>query len=152
MRARLSLHMSAPVPTLQAIADRQAIAQLMSEFAWCADQHDAPGICRLFLSDGRFGTPTAQVTGQAALLAELSARIGFPQRVSRHVWANLRFLEMTDRQIKTAAIQQTHEQDPGKVPIVKISDVADTFRRDAQGQWKFFERVLDRKMVLTAHA
>lgn len=144
--------MIAPAQTLQEIADRQAIAQLMSEFAWFADQHDAHGVCSLFLPDGRFGTPTAQVTGQPALLVEISARIGFPQRTSRHVWANLRFLEMSDRQIRTAAIQQTHEQDPGKVPIVKISDVADTFRRDAQGQWKFFERVLVRKMILTAHS
>lgn len=140
--------MTAPALTPQALADRLAIAQLMSEFAWFADQHDAPGVCSLFLPDGRFGTPAGQVTGQAALLAEFSARIGFPQRTSRHVWANLRFLEMSDVQIKTAAIQQTHEQDPGKLPLIKISDVADTFRRDTQGQWKFVERLLDRKMVL----
>lgn len=143
--------MTTPSMTLQSVADRQAIAQLMSEFAWFADQHDAPGVCSLFLPDGRFGTLAAQVTGQVALLAEISARIGFPQRTSRHVWANLRFLEMSDVQIKTAAIQQTHEQDPGKAPLVKISDVADTFRRDAHGQWKFFERLLDRKMVLNVN-
>ncbi len=131
-------------------ADQRAIEALLSQFAWYADQHDAAGLCSLFLPDGQFGTAQQRVSGRAAMQAEFHARIGAPERTTRHLWANLRIIEASATQIRSAAVQQTCEQDPGKPAIIKVSDMADTFRRNAAGQWQFFERLLERRMVITS--
>jgi ketosteroid isomerase-like protein len=146
--------MPIPLPLQSAVVisqqDRIEIGQLMSVFAWHADQHDAAGLCALFLPEGRFGTARQTYSGHAAIQAEFQARIGKPQRTTRHVWGNLRILEAGAAQIRSAAVQQTFEQDPGQPAIVKVSDIADTFRRNTDGEWRFFERLLDRQMVITS--
>ena len=137
------------IEDLNADAGQLEIEHLLSEFSRCVDQGDAEGLSRLFMPDGVLGVGGQEVNGQAAIGADLERRFQTPGRKTRHVWSNLRVVAVDGETVETAAVQLTFEQAGADKPTqLRISDLSDVLRRDAQGNLRFARRTISRQMSL----
>ncbi len=128
---------------------QHTVAQLLTAFGSHADNHDPQALCDLFLPDARLVLNGLVCEGQAALRADFVQRVGNRARKTRHLWSNLQVLEAGAHSLHTACIQQTFDLEEGHASAkLRINDLRDTFRRDAQGLWKFAERRITRQFAL----
>lgn len=126
--------------------DVLAIQRLLSDFAWHADGGDAPRLAQLFTTDGELHVAGQVLQGRAEIAADCAARVAAPGRKTRHTWSNLRVEPLTADRVEATAIQVTYEQREGAQTEVRINDLADVLHREADGQWRFRQRVVSRQM------
>jgi hypothetical protein len=130
------------------IADIQAIERLLSDFAWFADRGDGARLSALFLPEGTLTVGGIDLHGREEIAVDCCRRV-VNGRKTRHVWSNLRVESSETNEISTTAIQMTFEQrEPEKPTQLRLNDVFDCFRRDADGSWRFARRVIQREMAL----
>ncbi|MDB5947447.1 MAG: ring hydroxylating beta subunit [Ramlibacter sp.] len=131
--------------------DINRVRDLLSEFAWFADRGDGEGLSRLFLPEGVLHAGGQDHAGREQIAQDCVRRAAIPGRKTRHVWSNLRIERVEAGSISTTAVQLTFEQldqpEPGSTQL-RISDLFDTFRRDASGDWRFATRRIQRAMGL----
>lgn len=129
----------------------QSIERLLSDFAWHADRKQADELGALFLPDGRLLSGGSEFVGCQAIVDECRRRFAAVQRTTRHTWCNLRIESADENQIVSTAIQTTYEQDGnGGNAQIRVSDLLDTFGRDASRSWRFACRAVTRIMTLPA--
>jgi uncharacterized protein (TIGR02246 family) len=131
-------------------AERAAIEQLLSDFAWHADRGEGVSLAGLFVPDGILVVGGQELQGRAQIADDCHRRGIGSQRKTRHVWSNLRVARASADTLTTTAIQLTIEQaDPSQPQAqVRVNDLFDTLRRDSQGAWRFVRRVISREMTL----
>ena len=131
-------------------AERAAIEQLLSDFAWHADRGEGVSLAGLFVPDGILVVGGQELQGRAQIADDCHRRGIGSQRKTRHVWSNLRVARAAADTLTTTAIQLTIEQaDPSQSQAqVRVNDLFDTLRRDSQGAWRFVRRVISREMTL----
>ena len=113
----------------------RAIERLIIDYAALNDAGDWQALAALYLPDGRMSRPTAPdvfITGRDAILA---AFVGRPQRVARHIVANLR-VTVADS-TATATSQILLFTAPAAPPLV--GTYHDRLVLTAAG-WRFAER------------
>lgn len=125
------------------------IERLLSDFAWFADQGDAVGLSGLFVPEGVLCVGGQEMAGQPIIAADCQKRFATPDRKTRHVWTNLRVESMTGNMAKTTAVQLTYETLGADKPTrLRVNDVFDELRKDAQGEWQFVRRHIKCEMAL----
>jgi len=130
------------------VADIRAIEQLLSNFAWFADRGDGARLSALFLPEGTLTVGGIELHGREEISVDCCRRV-VNGRKTRHVWSNLRVDRSETNEISTTAVQMTFEQrDPEKPTQLRVNDLFDCFRRDADGSWRFARRVIKREMAL----
>jgi 3-phenylpropionate/cinnamic acid dioxygenase small subunit len=126
---------------------RAAIAELITRYAALTDAGDWDALAALYTEDGRMNRPTAPdefVSGRSAILAAFRSR---PQRISRHMVANvLVTLEGDARARATSQILlfTGRTADDGGLPLLSsapplVGTYDDTLVRTTAG-WRFAER------------
>ncbi len=127
-----------------------SIERLLSDFAFCADDGDANGLARLFTEDGVLSIGSHQSVGRTAIAADCQARFAIPNRKTRHVWSNLRVTALTSDTASTTALQLTFETlGPDTPTSLRVNDVIDELRRDANGVWRFAHRQIRKELALS---
>lgn len=131
-------------------AERAAVEQLLSDFAWHADRGEGVPLAGLFLPDGVLVVGGQELQGRAQIADDCHRRGIGSQRKTRHVWSNLRVARADADSLTTTAIQLTIEQtDPAQPHAqVRVNDLFDTIRKDSGGAWRFARRVISREMTL----
>ena len=125
--------------------DLRSVEALLTAFGRCADARDGDSLAALFLAEGTMTMGPHTVTGRAAIATFSNDRYADPARRTRHVWSNLFVEQSTDGSLLSRSIQQTFDQSAAEAPAqLRVSDLEDTFRRDAAGQWRFASRVIRR--------
>jgi uncharacterized protein (TIGR02246 family) len=131
-------------------SERAAIEQLLSEFAWYADRGEGVSLAELFLPDGILVVGGQELHGRERIADDCHRRGIGSARKTRHVWSNLRIARPSAHVLETTAIQLTIEQTDPSLPEaqVRVNDLFDTLRQDAQGDWRFARRIISREMAL----
>jgi hypothetical protein len=128
-----------------------AIEQLLSQFAWHADRGEGEALGALFLANGVLEVGGSILHGPAQIAADNQRRFTDPHRKTRHLWTNLRIeREEPQHLIVTTALQLTFEQStPGLPAQLRVNDLYDEFRMNAEGHWRFAHRRIARAIGLT---
>ena len=82
-----------------------AIAALLSEFCWCADNDRGDEIGALFTEDAIVETPHFRLDGRGEIEASFTARSG--TKLSRHCWTNLRITALDERRYRVDSNMMT---------------------------------------------
>jgi ketosteroid isomerase-like protein len=131
-------------------SDRLMIERLLSDFAWFADRGDGTSMSQLFIPDGVLLVSGNELKGRVQIAEDCIRRALDPNRVTRHVWSNLRIDRMDGDTAASFAIQLTFEQTgAGKPTQLRVNDLVDEFQKDPSGSWKIARRVIDRKLAVT---
>ena len=126
--------------------DYWAIARLMSEFCWKVDHGQGAEMGELFTADARVVTPRFNLGNRDEIVAWFTARSKNTELLTRHSWAAPRFEMQSASRIKVTSVATTIL---GKTPApaagaqIMIGDALDIVEKEADGQWRFSERVLD---------
>jgi hypothetical protein len=127
------------------------IRDLLTDFAWFADQGDGEGLSRLFLPEGVLHVGGQEHVGREQIGRDCVRRAAVPGRKTRHLWSNLRVERADADWVATTALQLTFEQvgpeAPGSTQL-RVNDVFDIFTRDLSGDWRFAKRRIERAMGL----
>jgi uncharacterized protein (TIGR02246 family) len=131
-------------------AERAAVEQLLSDFAWHADRGEGVPLAGLFLADGILVVGGQELHGRTQIADDCHRRGIGTQRKTRHVWSNLRVARADADTLTTTAIQLTIEQtDPSQPHAqMRVNDLFDTLRKNSQGAWRFVRRIISREMTL----
>jgi uncharacterized protein (TIGR02246 family) len=132
------------------IRDRLAIADLLTEFGWRVDHGKADTVADLFVEDGSVSTPKFELQGRDAIDKHFSARARDDDRVTRHVWTNLKLTALDGHRIKAETAMQTyvcHGNTPDAARELVVGDSIDIVEKDADGRWRFVER----RLVVALH-
>lgn len=132
------------------IHDRLAIADLLTEFGWRVDHGKADTVAELFMEDGFISTPRFELRGRDAIDKHFRARAGGDERITRHVWTNLKLTRMDKQKVKAETIVQTyvaHGNTPDAARELVVGDSIDIVERDTDGHWRFAER----RLVVARH-
>lgn len=130
--------------------NRQAVEQLLNQFALHADRHDANALGALFLAQGKLCMAGVELQGPAAIADFCQQRFQGGARMTRHSWSNLNIAHDTPDEVMSSIVQITYEQVDGATEMhVRINDVFDRFNKDATGAWRFAERVIKRVMSVS---
>lgn len=128
-------------------ADVEAIERLMTEYAWHADHHNAQALSELFALDGTLRLNGHEMQGRAEIADFCGQRFATPGRQTRHVWSNLRLGEPGGQRLNTTSLQLTFERlGEGEPTQIRVSDVSDEWKRDAQGRWWLTRRGVSRAL------
>jgi hypothetical protein len=125
-------------------ATRDAIVDLIGEFAYRIDHHEGHGVDELFTEDGEYVLFGHAVEGRDAIRALYELRRSRGPRTSRHLFGNIHIgsVEAEDTVLATSVLT-LHAADglpPLPLPPVMVADYTDVVRRDAHGLWKFERR------------
>jgi len=132
-------------------ADLQAIQRLLSDFAWAADRGLAGALSELFFPDGTLCINGQTYQGRVEIAADCRRRAAIAQRLTRHVWSNLRVDIQADGSCEATLVQQTYESAGPDQPLkIRVNDVSDRIARDADGRWRFRTRIIERQMAMLA--
>lgn len=127
----------------------QSIGRLFSDFAWFADRRDAEGLARLFVPDGVLSVGGRESAGSENIAADCQRRFAGADRMTRHLWSNLRVEMPTPDTATTTAIQLTFETAGDDLPArLRVNDVIDELRKAASGEWRFVRRHIRCEMAL----
>lgn len=130
--------------------EQQSIERLFSDFAFCADHGDAPGLARLFVEDGVLSVGGRASVGRAQIISDCQACFDIVDRKTRHIWSNLRITDLTGDTASATALQLTFEVPGNDMPVrLRINDVLDELRKDASGAWQFAHRQIRCEMAVT---
>src|SRR5882757_2562987 len=130
-------------------SDLAAIQRLLTDFAWSADHGDGAAMSELFLPEAILIVGGQELKGRAQIADDCYRRALDPQRKTRHIWSNLRVDPQGDGTVAGTAIQLTYEQTGEDQPTrLRVNDLIDMFKRDAQGEWRFMSRIIARQMAL----
>jgi ketosteroid isomerase-like protein len=130
--------------------DRQAVEQLLNQFALHADRHDANALGRLFLAHGKLCMAGTELHGSAEIADFCQQRFQGGSRMTRHSWSNLSIARRTPDELVSSIVQITYEQVDGASDMqVRVNDVFDRFSKDEEGRWRFSERVIKRIMSVS---
>jgi len=123
--------------------------RMLSDFAWHADRGEGDSLAALFLPDGRLTVGGKELEGRLEIAKDSRSRHSDPATKTRHVWSNLRIVQMDADLVRTTAVQLTFEQKgPDKPTQLRVNDLFDEFAKDAEGAWRFASRVISREMAL----
>jgi ketosteroid isomerase-like protein len=127
------------------IADRLAIRELNDAFAHGLDHGDVDLFLSIFSEDVTYTNGARKLSGMAEMEPFFRARAG-SGRLSRHMYSALRIaFDGADRATGTSTwVTFAGEGTPpiaGTQPFV-VSDVADDYRRDADGAWRISRRTI----------
>jgi uncharacterized protein (TIGR02246 family) len=127
------------------IADRLAIRELNDAFAHGLDHGDVDLFLSIFTDDVSYSNGARRLSGMAELEPFFRAR-STSGRLSRHIYSALRIaFDGPDRAAGTSTwVTFAGEGKPpveGTQPFV-VSDVADDYRRDADGSWRISRRTI----------
>lgn len=126
--------------------DFEQTKELLTDFAWCADQGEGVKLTELFCAEGVLQAGASEYSGRENISQECSKRA--QGRTTRHFWSNLR-IDHSDGQLNTTAIQLTFEKRPGEdSPQLRISDLRDKFVCGSEGRWLFAQRTVERVLAL----
>lgn len=129
--------------------ERQSIENLLSDFGWYADRMEAQPLGKLFIPMGRLVMAGVELNSAAAIVAHLSKRFEGSQRITRHLWSNLRITSHSSEAISATIRQVTYEKSATDQPAVaRVSDVRDRYGKDQDGNWLFAERIITRVMII----
>lgn len=130
-------------------SDFLEVQGLLTGFTWFADRGDGEGLAALFLPDAVLTVGGADLRGREAIASDCYRRFSAGSRKTRHLWCNLRIERFADDEIATTAVQMTFEQTTPQRPVqLRMNDVSDGFRKDAEGSWRFARRLIKREMAL----
>lgn len=125
------------------------IERLLSDFAWYADRGCGAEMAALFLPDGVLRVGGQDLAGRDAIASDCYRRAEDAARKTRHVWSNLRIESQANGCVHGTAIQLTFEMRGPDAPAhLRVNDVIDEFRRDAEGNWRFARRAIERQAAL----
>jgi uncharacterized protein (TIGR02246 family) len=131
------------------ISDQLVIEQLLSDFAWFADRGDGEALARLFLPDAILIVGGTELVGRQRIADDCFRRFNDPHRKTRHVWSNLRIEHSGADSVTTTAVQMTFEQSAPDIPTqLRVNDLFDEFRRDADKRWRIARRTIKREIAL----
>ena len=133
-----------PPPALSGeLADRLAIEQLVVEYAYLLDHGRANELAALFTSDGVLETLGERAHGRPAIAAFYAKRAA-DSRTTRHITTNLRLVfEAPDRASGTRLIlyfRGDGDGPPFPASPGSVGEYSETFRREADGRWRFASR------------
>lgn len=130
-------------------SDMLAIQRLLSDFTWHADAGDAERLSRLFVEDAVFLVGGKELRGRAQISEDCKQRFLVAGRKSRHVWSNLRVDPVGTHEARSTVVQLTFEQTAASDKTeLRVNDIADELRKDADGNWRFARRTVSRQMAL----
>ena len=130
--------------------NRMAIEDLLTRFGRYADQGDGERLALLFLPSGVLNVNARVAQGQEAIARMTRERTADASRRTRHIWSNL-LIEVDDAgEVRTSAIQTTYDQQGETPAAARVSDLSDTFRRNAEGAWRFASRTVTRQINVGA--
>jgi SnoaL-like protein len=123
---------------------RAEIETLNVEFWYRVDHRNGEGVADLFCEDGVYSVTGGRNAGRAAIAASYVARAARGPRVSRHVHSNLRLTVESPTRATGVSMLTLWARD-GEAPLalvlpVSVSDVHDTYVRDAGGDWRIEHR------------
>ncbi|QII03683.1 SnoaL-like domain-containing protein (plasmid) [Rhodococcoides fascians A21d2] len=122
---------------------RDAILELISEFAYRVDCHEGRGVDDLFTEDAEYVLFGHPVVGRAAIRALYEHRRSRGPRTSRHLFGNVHLAAGEEDCVHATSVLTLHAADglpPLPLPPVMIADYDDVVRRDERGVWKFQRR------------
>lgn len=130
-------------------ATREALQDLLTEFARLADNGCGDRLHELFTEDGTITGPGLAMRGRAEIAQQFAARAGDPRRLSRHCWSNPRFERVDEDTVRVTTVVQTYMLmcEEGEEPPVDrythvVGDSTDVMRRCEDGCWRFASREL----------
>ena len=124
---------------------REAIHDLVSEFAWLIDHGQADRVADLFTEDGCLLGIGEDLRGRAAIAAWGGRRAALRERTSRHCCGNVRVqAEAPDRARATVLLTLFRRDGPSAGPATPllVGDYEDIYQRGPDGRWRFHERRL----------
>ncbi len=125
---------------------REELGDLITSFCWYADHGEAAKIPELFTEDGCLNAPGMVVQGKADLTELFEGRAKQTDRISRHLWSNMRILSVAEDLIELVVTATTYIGTGGK-PVSPetyvVGDSYETFEKNSAGAWRFKERRLD---------
>jgi hypothetical protein len=125
---------------------REELGDLITAFGWYADHGEAIKIPDLFTEDGRISAPGMDVEGLANLTELFEGRAKQTDRLSRHLWSNMKILSASDKRIElvvTATNYIGSGDKPATPETYVVGDSYETFEKNSEGAWRFKERRLD---------
>ena len=125
---------------------REELGDLITAFGWYADHGEAIKIPGLFTEDGRISAPGMDVEGEANLTELFEARAKQTDRLSRHLWSNMKILSASDGCIELVVTATTYigsGDKPATPETYVVGDSYETFEKNSEGAWRFKERRLD---------
>ena len=127
--------------------DILAIERLLTDFAFFADRGDGAALGDLFLEEAILTVGGGDLQGPRQIADDCRRRFTDPHRKTRHLWTNLRIEGGDEKSITTSALQLTFEQSTPGLPVqLRVNDLYDEFRKDADGRWRFSRRRIERAM------
>lgn len=134
----------------QTSVDRLLIAERIAEYAHRWDRKDAPGVARLFVTDGTIGWVNGEkqearvINGQENILTYThnahTERLAGKQ--SRHHFSGLVFKELNKKRAVTEHIVLVTHQLPGKRPENVATGYYRIVWNNTKGEWLIAERTL----------
>mgnify|MGYP003981886593 FL=1 len=125
---------------------RQELGDLITAFCWYADHGEAGKIPGLFTDDGRISAPGMDVEGKDNLIELFEGRAQQTDRLSRHLWANMKILKVESDRIELVVTATTYigsGENPVQPETYVVGDSYETFEKNEAGEWRFLERRLD---------
>ena len=143
------------VPTLASadmVADRLAITDVLTQYAYRWDGKDAAGFAELFTDDAVFErqvngelVPGSRVIGKRAIFeyARESHQGRLADRQSRHHFSSIVFLELNSESALTENVALiTHQTASEAYPVILMSGIyRNTWRKTTAG-WRISKRIL----------
>ncbi|MES2258248.1 MAG: SgcJ/EcaC family oxidoreductase [Pseudomonadota bacterium] len=125
--------------------EQQAVEHLLNQFALHADRQDAQALAELFLEQGCLAMAGVELDGAVAIADFCRQRFQGGKRMTRHAWSNLHIERLSPAELASTIVQITYEHVSDEAAMqVRVNDVADRFRLDADGQWRFARREIRR--------
>jgi len=134
------------------VADRLAIADVLTQYAYRWDGKDAAGFAELFTDDAVFErqvngglVPGSRVIGKQAIFeyARESHQGRLADRQSRHHFSSIVFLQLNAESAITENVALiTHQTASEAYPVIRMSGIyRNTWRKTAAG-WRISKRIL----------
>jgi uncharacterized protein (TIGR02246 family) len=134
---------------LRQLEDREAIRDLLVEYARCLDAADHAGYANLFTEGGELNARLGQAKGREAIRALLDDRLGAdpraPRKTAFHLIGNPIIAVDGDRATSSALWAYITHDDEGYPTILQLGRYSDVLVRD-EGRWRFERRDITREL------
>jgi ketosteroid isomerase-like protein len=125
---------------------RTELDELNVEFAYRIDHGLSDQVADLFTEDGSYGRSTGERSvGRDAIRRAYATRSDRGPRTARHVFTNLRLTEVAEDRVEATSILTLFAHDgppPHAAEPLLVADYDDTYRRGADGRWRFASRTV----------
>ena len=128
------------------LADEQACARLIAQYARFVDSGEAARVAELFTPDGVWESAEARMAGRAEIAKGFMRRQKQADRVSRHVCTNVLIDVVSEDEAVGRCVFTLYRADgidPGSIARTTtpamVGDYVDRFVRTAEG-WRFSHR------------